>query len=63
MLSLLLDSLRKYHFHNNNPFGIILVSMLSEFVMATDLNKSCIISLIDLIIGNCFLNNYHYHNN
>lgn len=54
MLSLLLNSLKKYNFHNYNPFGIILVSMLSEFVMATDLNKSCIESLIDLIIGNFF---------
>lgn len=36
----------------NCPFPIVLLSMLYEFVMATDLDKPTIKSLINLVIGN-----------
>lgn len=51
ILSLLLNSLSDYQLQNCS-FAIILLSMVSEFVMATDLDKPSLISLIDLAIGN-----------
>lgn len=37
---------------HNSPFSLVLLSILSEFVMATNLNKSVVMKLIELIIGN-----------
>lgn len=36
-------------------FVEVLLSMLAEFVMATDLDKPATISIIDLLIGNNYL--------
>lgn len=57
ILNLLLNSLSHNQLQNCS-FAIILLSMVSEFVMATDLDKQTVISLIDLVIGNCIFNIY-----
>lgn len=51
ILQLLLDSYSIRQLQNC-PFAIIVLSMLSELIMATDVDKSTMISLIDLVNGN-----------
>lgn len=36
----------------NCPFALILLSILSEFVTATNLDNSAIMMLVEIIIGN-----------
>lgn len=50
ILHILFNSLSDHQLQNC-PFALILLSMLYEFVMATDLDNTTIISIIDLIIG------------
>lgn len=53
-LQLLLESLSNDYELKSSQFDIVLLSILSELVMAIDPNKALIIILMDFIIGNYF---------
>jgi len=53
VLELLSISLRGHQKQiHNSPFSLVLLSILSDFVTATNLNNSVIMKFIELIIGN-----------
>lgn len=52
ILQLLVDSLSDYNDIDHCPFAIVLLSMLYEFVMGTNLDEIAITSIMDVLIGN-----------